>query len=114
MGLVARLIEERGIATIVLTPTPEFNREVGFPRIAAIAYPYGRVTGEVHDKVGQKKVLLETLAVLANAQNPGEVVNLPFVWPEAPKDAKWHPPEISPLIKLFLNEIKEARRSSKS
>ena len=108
MGLVARVLEEAGIATIVLTPTPEFNRAVGFPRIAAIQYPYGRAIGEVNDKSGQREVLLQTLDVLQKAEKPGLVSHLPFTWPEDPKNTKWHPPEISPMVKLFLDEIKKA------
>jgi len=65
----------------------------------------------VGDRDGQRAVLLETLAVLENAQRPGEIHHLPFTWPEAPKDSKWHPPEMSPLIKMYLEEIRVARRS---
>jgi hypothetical protein len=108
VGLVARYLEEQGLSTIVLTPTPEFNREVGFPRIAAIEYPYGRPVGEVGDVKGQKAVLQETLTILENAKTPGQVVDLAFDWPEDPAKVKWHPPEISPIVKLFLDEIKKA------
>jgi D-proline reductase (dithiol) PrdB len=108
VGLVARYLEEQGISTIILTSTPEFNREIGFPRTAAIQYPYGRPIGQVHDKSGQREVLLKTLDVLQQAEKPGSVVHLPFFWPEDPRNTKWHPPEISPLVKLFLNEIKKA------
>jgi hypothetical protein len=52
--------------------------------------------------------LSATLAVLGEAREPGEVVHLPFVWPEAPKQTNWHPSEISPIVKLFLKEIKHA------
>ncbi len=88
--------------------TPEFNREIGIPRIAAIEYPYGRVVGEVNDTKGQRRVLLETLSVLDAAKKPGEVVHLPYTWPEDPRNTKWHPPEASPIIKMFLKEIKKA------
>ena len=106
VGLVSRVIEESGISTIVLTMTPEFTREVGIPRVAAIEYPYGRIVGEVHDKKGQREVLLAALAFLEDAQEPGQVRNLPFTWPEEPKHTNWHPPEISPIVKLYLDEIK--------
>ncbi|MBW2412776.1 MAG: hypothetical protein JRF72_23510, partial [Deltaproteobacteria bacterium] len=43
-----------------------------------------------------------------NAQNPGQVFHLAFKWPEDPRDTKWHPPEISPIVKLMLDEIKKA------
>ena len=108
MGLVARFIEENDISTILLTMTPEFNREIGIPRIAAIEYPYGRVIGEVNDTDGQRQVLRDTLSVLAAAKNPGEVVPLPYTWPEDPKSTKWHPPEASPIIKMHLEAIKKA------
>ena len=101
-------MENTGIATIVLTPIPEFNREVGFPRVAAIAYPFGRPVGDVGDRSGQRQVLLKTLACLEKADEPGQVFHLPFEWPETPKAVKWHPPEMSPIIKLHLNEIKKA------
>ncbi len=88
--------------------TPEFNREIGIPRIAAIEFPYGRVVGDVNDTEGQRRVLLETLSVLSAATIPGEVVHLPYTWHQDPRDTKWHPPEASPIIKLHLEAIKKA------
>jgi len=93
---------------VTLTVSPEFNREIGIPRVAAIEYPYGRPVGQVNDDEGQRKVLLEALSVLEKAQDPGQVFHLPFEWPEEPKETKWHPPVASPMIKLFLEEIKKA------
>ena len=87
---------------------PEFNREIGIPRVAAIEHPFGRIVGEVNDVDGQQQVLKATLAVLENAEKPGEVAHLPFTWHEEPKATNWHPPEISPIIKLYLEEIKKA------
>jgi len=110
VGLAARFLEEASFSTVVLTPTPEFNREVGIPRLAAIAYPYGRPVGEVGDKEGQRAVVKAALSVLETAERPGEVRHLPFTWPEDPKQTDWQPPEMSPLIKLYLSDIKQARR----
>jgi hypothetical protein len=64
----------------------------------------------VGDKEGQRKVLLRALSVLEQAKKPGEVWHLPFTWPEDPKNADWQPPEMSPLIKYYLNDIKKARK----
>ncbi len=108
MGLVARYLEAQEISTVVLTSTPEFNRELGFPRTVAIEYPYGRPIGEVDDSKGQREILLNTLSALENEESPGSVINLPFEWHENPSETKWHPPEISPIVKLFLGEIKKA------
>jgi len=93
--------------------TPEFNREIGIPRVAAIEYPYGRTVGQVGDVDGQRQVLLKALSFLENAVSPGEECHLPFTWPEAPKHAKWQPPEISPIIKLFLDDIKKMGAKAK-
>jgi hypothetical protein len=103
-------LEEDGFSTVILTPTHEFHRAVGIPRSAAIEYPYGRPVGQAGDRDGQRQVLLEALAVLEKAKKPGEVWHLPFAWPEEPKKTDWQPPEMSPLIKFYLEDIKEARR----
>jgi hypothetical protein len=101
-------LEEKGFSTVTLTVSPEFNREIGIPRVAAIEYPYGRPVGQVNDDEGQRKVLLEALSALEKAQEPGQVFHLPFEWPEEPKETKWHPPVASPIIKLYLDEIRKA------
>jgi hypothetical protein len=58
-------------------------------------------------------VLLQTLSLLEKAQRPGEVLHLPFTWPEEPKNTKWHPPEMSPVIKLYLDEIRAAAKKNR-
>ncbi|MEW6666868.1 MAG: hypothetical protein AB1512_16825 [Thermodesulfobacteriota bacterium] len=110
MGQAARYLEERGFSTIALSPTPEFHREVGIPRTAAIEYPFGRTLGAPGDRKGQREVLLAVLSALEKARRPGEIIHLPFTWPEEPKKVDWQPPEMSPMVKVFLTEIKEARR----
>jgi hypothetical protein len=110
VGLAARYLEKNGFSTLVLSPTHEFQRAVGIPRSAAIEYPYGRPVGQVGDRDGQRRVLLAALAALERIRTPGEVIHLPFTWPEEPKNTKWHPPEMSPLIKFYLDEIKASRR----
>lgn len=100
-------MEENGFSTVVLTPSPEFHNAVGIPRSAAIGYPFGRPVGQVNDRDGQRQVLREALAMLEETKSPGEIRHLPFIWPEEPKNTKWHPPEISPLIKANLDQIKK-------
>ena len=118
MGQVAHYLEAKGFSTVTLTNTPEFHRQVGIPRVAAIEYPYGRPVGQVHDPNGQREVLMAALSALEEAKTPGQIFHLPFTWPEEPKKTDWHPPEISPIIKLNLDEIKKlgaaARKKSES
>lgn len=101
-------MEEKGISTVVLTPTWEFHNDVGIPRSAAIEYPFGRPLGQVNDRDGQRQVLCGALALLEEARVPGVVRHLPFTWPEDPRKTDWHPPEISPIIKMNLEKIKNA------
>jgi hypothetical protein len=112
VGQVARFLEEKGFSTVTLTMTPEFHRKIGFPRIAAIEYPYGRPIGQTHDRDGQRAVLLSALSVLEKAKEPGEIFHLPFNWPEDPRKTNWHPPEMSPIVKILLDEIRKARKEA--
>lgn len=108
VGHVSRSLEDRGFSTLCLSMIPEFNRKIGIPRTAAIEYPFGRPVGQVHDREGQRQVLLEALSCLEKATGPGEVFHLPFSWPEEPGKTKWHPPERSPILKLFKEEPRKA------
>ncbi len=67
--------------------------------------------GQIGDREGQRKVLLAALSVFEQAKRPGEVIHLPFTWPEDPKKTEWQPPEMSPLIRYYLDEIKMARKA---
>ncbi len=78
------------------------------PRVAAIEYPFGRAVGGVHDREGQRAVLLEALSVFEKARVPGEVFHLPFTWPEDPRKTDWQPSVPSPIIKMFMAEIKKS------
>lgn len=86
---------------------PEFHSSVGIPRSAAIEYPFGRLVGQVDDADGQREVLRGAIAMFESADKPGAIRQLPFIWPEAPKDTDWHPPHISPIIKQNLDKIKK-------
>ena len=106
MGLVARAIEAAGIPTVTLNMIWPYQRVVGMPRVAAIEHPFGRPYGDVGDVDTQRAVLRAALSVAASANAPGEVVHLPFVWPEDPKETKWHPSEPSPIIALMKKSRK--------
>jgi len=66
--------------------------------------------GQVGDREGQRKVLIEALSVLEKARNPGEVWHLLFTWPEEPKKTDWQPRDMSPLVRYYLEEIRAARK----
>lgn len=101
MGLVARVIEAAGIPTVTLNMIWIYQRLIGMPRVAAIEHPFGRPYGDVGDADTQRAVLRAALAHFEDAQAPGDVAHLPFVWHESPEDTKWHPAEPSPIIALM-------------
>lgn len=88
MGLVQRIIEARGIPTVALSMIPDLTRAVGVPRLAGIGYPMGRPLGRPHDADGQRAVLRSMLELLAAAPGPDTYVELPYVWPESPAQAR--------------------------
>lgn len=116
MGLVQRVIEAQGIPSVSLSMIPDFTRAVGVPRLAGIAYPMSRPLGRPGDADGQRLVLQSLLEMLDRAETPGSYVELPFVWPESPAQARKgsdvHPP-IAQLLarkpwllpKLYAGEI---------
>jgi hypothetical protein len=67
---------------------PDLTRAVGVPRLAGISYPMGRPLGRPHDVEGQRAVLGAVLELLATAVGPDAYVELPFVWPESPAQAR--------------------------
>lgn len=85
-----------------MTPIPDLTSSVSVPRIAAIEYPLGRTLGQPCDSAGQAAVLEATIQALENIRTPGEVVHLPFRWPEDPKDVHNHPAEDPPIARYIV------------
>lgn len=104
MGLVQRVLEASGIATVTLSLIPDLTRAVGVPRLAGISYPFGRPLGNPHDADGQRAVLRAMLKLVASASGPDSYIELPFTWPESPARARnaskdLPPPPIVELLK---------------
>lgn len=98
------MIEASGIPTVIVNLMPAYQVSVGAPRVAAVAHPFGRPFGDVGDVATQLAVLRGALRVLETASAPGEVVHLPFQWPQDPKDTKWGPDQPSPIVAMMLKK----------
>ena len=109
MGLVTRVVEEAGISTVMLSMMPAYQPSVGAPRVAAISHPFGRPFGDVGDTATQRAVLQAALAFLESARTPGELIHLPFQWPEDPAATKWGPDEPSPIIAMMMKARKKGQ-----
>ena len=95
------MIEEAGISTICVNMVPDYSRAYGFPRVAALEYPFSLTLGRPGDREGQLQVIRAALQALTEIQEPGGIVHLPFEWPEDPATVDIHPPELSPIAKLI-------------
>jgi hypothetical protein len=104
VGLVQRVLEASGIATVSLSMIPAFTAAVGVPRLAAISYPMSRPMGRPHDAEGQRAVLRAALEVLATASAPGTIVELPFTWPESPARARAGSRVNPPIAQLLVRK----------
>jgi hypothetical protein len=82
------------------------------PRIAAIEHPFGQNIGCAGDCDTQLAVLRTTLKALEEIQTPGEIVHLPFEWPESAEAGhpETPPPIVGYLKKHPLQVMKLIRR----
>ena len=100
------MLEAKGFSTVALSMVPELTRAVGVPRLAGISYPMSRPLGRPHDADGQRAVLRATVELLAAAQGPDAYVELPFVWPESPAQARNASKDVPPppIVELLTRK----------
>jgi len=80
VGLIQRVIEEVGIATIGISIVREYAEQVRPPRTAFLKWPFGHPVGEPHNKAQQRTVVTESLRLLYEIETPGTIIDLPFAW----------------------------------
>ena len=80
MGLVAREIEPRGIATICLSSAWSITAAVNPPRAVFLDFPLGHTAGKRGDKALQRRIMIDTLSALDGIQLPGTIRALPYRW----------------------------------
>ena len=102
MGLVARVIEEAGVSTAVLSAIPELTTSVGAARVVGIGYPGSVPLGVPGDADGQRTLLLSSLEAAFAVAEPGARIDLPFEWPEGARPPK--PPELPPIAKAIMRK----------
>ncbi len=79
-GLISRVIEEKGIATINLSINRDITKKIRPPRSAHVDFPHGAAFGEPGNVDQQMAVLKELLLLLQKATEPGAMVDLGFKW----------------------------------
>jgi D-proline reductase (dithiol) PrdB len=82
VGLVCRVVEEAGIATVCVSTGRDLTAQVKPPRSLFVNFPMGNAFGAPFDVDMQMNILRAALNLAETAQEPGILVDLPYVWPE--------------------------------
>jgi hypothetical protein len=82
VGLIARALEEQGIATVCVVMNRDITENVKPPRALFVRFPYGAPLGPAGDAVTQMAVIRAALDVLTTATRPGSIVASDIEWPE--------------------------------
>jgi hypothetical protein len=84
VSLCARLLEENGIATVIMGCAKDIVEWVGVPRFAFSDFPLGNAAGKPHEVASQAATLELALALLEAAPAPRTTVQSPQVWSPDP------------------------------
>lgn len=82
MGLVCRLLEERGIATTYIATGRDLTELVNPPRALFVNHPMGNNFGHPGDIEAQRAILRRALSLLDEVEVGGTLVDMPVEWPE--------------------------------
>ncbi|HEY4958843.1 MAG TPA: hypothetical protein VII31_13605, partial [Caldimonas sp.] len=86
MSLIARLLEESGVASVVMGCARDIVEHVGVPRFVFSDFPLGNAAGRPRDPVSQDATLALALDLLETAAAPRTTVQSPLRWSES---ASW-------------------------
>jgi hypothetical protein len=82
VGLIARALEEQGIATVCVVMNRDITENVKPPRALFVRFPYGAPLGPAGDATTQMAVIRAALKLLTDATQPGTIVAPDIEWPE--------------------------------
>lgn len=80
--LIARQLEEAGIATVTLTSARDITRAANPPRAVFLDYPLGHTAGRVEEPELNREIVRRALAAFHELEVPGSMVHLPYHWAE--------------------------------
>lgn len=80
MGLVCRVLEERGIATVCVATGRDLIAQVKPPRALFVNHPMGNNFGAPGDATMQRDILQTALAMIHNPVAAGQLNDYPTTW----------------------------------
>jgi D-proline reductase (dithiol) PrdB len=85
VSLAARMLEESGIATVVMGCAKDIVEYVGVPRFLFSDFPLGNAAGRPHDRASQALTLDLALRLLESAPAARTTVQSPLRWSDSPE-----------------------------
>ena len=82
MGLVCRVVEAAGIATVCVATGRDLIAQVKPPRAIFVNHPMGNNFGKPFDIAMQGAILRAAIQLADNAEKGGVLVDYPSQWPE--------------------------------
>ncbi len=79
-GLISRVVESHGIATVCLSINKGFSEKVRAPRSLFVKYPHGAALGEPNAVDQQMTVLRDLMWLAQRAEEPGTIVEPGYRW----------------------------------
>ena len=80
MGLVCRLLEERGIATVCVATGKDLAELVKPPRTLFVNHPMGNNFGAAGDTAMQADIFHTALEMIHSVETGGVLVDYPTTW----------------------------------
>ncbi|MEE8421340.1 MAG: hypothetical protein V3S31_01035 [Dehalococcoidia bacterium] len=114
--MLARLIEESGIATVVVTMMPALAEKFRVARVVGVEFPFGHAFGMPDDQAMQRTVAEAAVRLLNEATEPEARLDVDIEWPIDQRTAyrDWQPAEASPIVahNIRRRQELEAQRAS--
>ena len=119
MSLIARYLEQHGIATVVIGAAKDIVEHCGVPRFLFSDLPLGNAAGRPNDPQSQKLVIDLALDLLVDAPGPRCTLQTPLSWDA---DGRWKedfsnaeklPPEVRARRRAEFEADKRIARTRK-
>ena len=112
VSLVARALEEKGIATVIVGSALDVVEHCGVPRFLFTDFPLGNPCGKPWDRAMQRRIMELALELLEGAAAPRTTLRSPFAW----GDDRWRERfmHVTEENRAALRAAGEARRRSQS
>lgn len=87
-GLIARALEQEGVATVCLTTAWHITARANPPRAAFLDFPIGHTSGRPGRFREQAEIMRDVVALFGTDKEPDPIETLPYAWGEDWKRTK--------------------------